>query len=152
MYRCLLTGVICLLAGSVCAQGANDASPSAPAPVKPVPAVLPDVLAPIEDDPPLGVPIAGTAGYLPAEFLRAVTDEGAFTLDDVLNRRTHVAIEDPDAGTRAAQEVAGLIAPTLGWDATRQKEEVAAYDAQPRLTQILGSDVAAQRGGHPRTT
>ena len=113
---------------------------------------LPDVLAPIEDDPSLGVPITGTAGYLPVEFLRAVTDEGAFTLDDVLNRRTHVAIEDPDAGTRAAQEVAGLIAPTLGWDATRQKEEVAAYDAQPRLTQILGSDVAVRRDGNPQTT
>jgi glycerol-3-phosphate dehydrogenase len=71
------------------------------------------------------------------EFLRAVTHEGALTLDDVLTRRTHVAIEDPDAGTRAADQVAALIAPTLGWDATRQKEEVAAYDAQPRLTQVI---------------
>jgi hypothetical protein len=36
MYRYLLTGVICLLAGSVHAQGANDAPASTPAPVKPV--------------------------------------------------------------------------------------------------------------------
>ena len=36
MYRYLLTGVICLLAGSAYAQGANDARPSAPAPSKPV--------------------------------------------------------------------------------------------------------------------
>jgi glycerol-3-phosphate dehydrogenase len=98
---------------------------------------LPDVLAPIQNDRALGVPIAGTAGYLPVEFLRAVTHEGALTLDDVLTRRTHVAIEDPDAGTRAADEVAALIAPTLCWDAARQKEEVAAYDAQPRLTQVI---------------
>ena len=36
MHRYLLTGVICLLAGSVHAQGANDAPASTPAPVKPV--------------------------------------------------------------------------------------------------------------------
>jgi hypothetical protein len=35
MYRYLLTGVICLLAGGVYGQGANDAA-SAPAPAKPV--------------------------------------------------------------------------------------------------------------------
>jgi glycerol-3-phosphate dehydrogenase len=98
---------------------------------------LPDVLAPIRDDRSLGVPIAGTAGYLPVEFLRAVTHEGASTLDDVLSRRTHVAIEEPDAGTGHADEVAGLVAATLGWDETRQKEEVAAYDAQPRLARLV---------------
>ena len=71
------------------------------------------------------------------EFLRAVTHEGAFTLDDVLTRRTHVAIEDPDGGVAAAEGIAALIAPVLGWDAARQKEEVAAYEAQPRLATIL---------------
>ena len=71
------------------------------------------------------------------EFRYAVTHEGALTLDDVLTRRTHVAIEDPDAGVGAAEEVAALLAPVLGWDAARQKEEVAAYEAQPRLATIL---------------
>jgi glycerol-3-phosphate dehydrogenase len=98
---------------------------------------LPDVLAPIGDDPALAVPIAGTAGYLPVEFHYAVTHEGARTLDDVLTRRTHVAIEDPDAGVGAAEEVAALLAPVLDWDAARQKEEVAAYEAQPRLATIV---------------
>ena len=98
---------------------------------------LPDVLAPIGDDPSLGVPIAGTAGYLPVEFRYAVTHEGARTLDDVLTRRTHVAIEDPDAGVGAAEEVAALVAPVLDWDAARQKEEVAAYEAQPRLATVI---------------
>jgi len=98
---------------------------------------LPDVLAPITDEPALAFPIDHTAGYLPVEFRYAVTHEGALTLDDVLNRRTHVAIEDPDAGVGAAEEVAALIAPELGWDASRQKEEVAAYEAQPRLSTII---------------
>ena len=95
------------------------------------------MLAPIVGDPALGRPIDHTAGYLPVEFVYAVTKEGALTLDDVLTRRTHVAIEDPDAGVDAAAEVAALIAPVLGWDAARQKEEVAAYEAQPRLATIL---------------
>ncbi len=98
---------------------------------------LPDVLAPIADDPDLGVPIQGTAGYLPVEFVRAATHEGALTLDDVLTRRTHVAIEDPDAGVHAAEQVAALLAPVLGWDEARQKEEVASYEARPRLATIL---------------
>jgi glycerol-3-phosphate dehydrogenase len=98
---------------------------------------LPDVLAPAAKDPALAVPVEGAAGYLPVEFLRAVTHEGAATLDDVLTRRTHVAIEETDAGTGAAARIAALIGPHLGWDAVKQKEEVAAYDAQPRLANLV---------------
>ena len=98
---------------------------------------LPDVLAPAADDPSLAVPVDGAAGYLPVEFLYAVTHEGAGTLDDVLTRRTHVAIEEPDAGTGAAAGIAALIAPHLDWDDARQKKEVASYEAQPRLATVL---------------
>jgi glycerol-3-phosphate dehydrogenase len=98
---------------------------------------LPDVLAPAADDPALTVPLDGAAGYLPVEFLRAVTHEGAATLDDVLTRRTHVAIEETDAGTAAAPRIATLLAPHLDWDTTRQQEQVSAYDAQPRLATLL---------------
>ncbi len=69
--------------------------------------------------------------------MRAASHEGAHTLDDELTRRTHVAIEDPDAGVHAAEQVAALVAPVLGWDEARQKEEVASYEAQPRLATIL---------------
>jgi hypothetical protein len=79
---------------------------------------------PAAGDPALGRPVDHTAGYLPVEVLYAVTHEGALTLDDVLTRRTHVAIEDPDAGVDAAAEVAALITPVLGWDAARQAGSV----------------------------
>jgi glycerol-3-phosphate dehydrogenase len=90
-------------------------------------AELPDVLAPVLADPALGRPLAG---YLPVEFQRAVTHEGALTLADVLHRRTHLAIERADAGLPAAPAVAALLAPLLEWDADRQVREVAAYRAE----------------------
>jgi glycerol-3-phosphate dehydrogenase len=90
---------------------------------------LPAVLAPVHDDPALGRPLPGAEGYLPVEFQRAVTHEGALTLVDVLHRRTHLAIERPDAGLSAAPAVAALLAPLLGWDADRQAREVAAHRA-----------------------
>src|SRR5690349_13008055 len=90
-------------------------------------AELPAVLAPIKDDPALATPVDGAAGYLPVEFLWAVTQEGANTLDDVLTRRTHAALEHPDAGLDAAPGIAAAIAPVLGWDEAKQREEVAAY-------------------------
>jgi glycerol-3-phosphate dehydrogenase len=88
---------------------------------------LPGVLAPVLADPALGKPLAG---YLPVEFQRAVTHEGARTLADVLHRRTHLAIERADAGLAAAPDVAALLAPLLGWDADRQAREVTAYRAE----------------------
>jgi glycerol-3-phosphate dehydrogenase len=91
---------------------------------------LADVLAPVREDPALGRPLPGAEGYLPVEFRRAVTHEGALTLVDVLHRRTHLAIERPDAGLPAAPAVAALLAPLLGWDADRQAREVAAYRAE----------------------
>ena len=99
---------------------------------------LPAVLAPAAKDPSLVRPVEGAAGYLPVEFLYAATHEGAGTLDDVLTRRTHVAIEETDAGVGAAEGIAALIAPHLGWDEEKQKQEVGAYEAQPRLATVIG--------------
>jgi glycerol-3-phosphate dehydrogenase len=108
---------------------------------------LPDVLAPILDDPSLGKPLAG---YLPVEFRRAVTHEGALTLVDVLHRRTHLAIERTDAGLPAAPAVAGLISPLLGWDAHRQAREVAAYRAEVERDRAgLATEMHQESAGAP---
>ena len=103
-------------------------------------AELPAVLAPVRDDPALGRPLPGAEGYLPVEFRHAVTHEGAATLSDVLTRRTHLVIERTDGGTAAAPAVAGLLAPLLGWDETRQAREVAEHRAEvERDRTALGS-------------
>jgi glycerol-3-phosphate dehydrogenase len=94
---------------------------------------LPAVLAPILDQPDLARPIPGTGGYLPVEFRYAASHEGAVRLVDVLTRRTRLAIEQPGGGAGAADQVAALIAPLLGWDEARRAREVAEYRDEPRL-------------------
>jgi glycerol-3-phosphate dehydrogenase len=80
-------------------------------------------------DPVLTVPRQDWGGYLPAELLYAVRAEGAMALADVLERRTHIAIEVADGGVAAAPEIAALLAPELGWDAERTRREVDEYRA-----------------------
>ena len=86
-----------------------------------------DVLAPVQDRPDLCRPLAGAPDYLRAEVLYAATAEGALHLDDVLTRRTRISIETLDRGTAAAQEVAELVAPVLGWDDAVAAREVDHY-------------------------
>lgn len=53
--------------------------------------------------------------YRAAEAWWAIHREGAFTLDDVLSRRTRLAIETSDHGLAAAPLVADLLAEVHGW-------------------------------------
>ena len=69
------------------------------------------------------------SGYLRAEIAYAVTHEGARHLEDVLLRRTRIAIESPDRGVAAASEIASLMARLLGWDASTTDREVETYVA-----------------------
>jgi glycerol-3-phosphate dehydrogenase len=89
-----------------------------------------EVLELAQSSPELLEPIPGAPDYLCVEALYAVTHEGALELDDVLSRRTHVSIETRDAGLRAAEPVAHLIAPALGWDAARVERELERYRAR----------------------
>jgi glycerol-3-phosphate dehydrogenase len=86
-----------------------------------------DLLAMIGRRPELGQPVDGAGGYLAAEVVYACTHEGAVRLDDVLARRTRIAIEVRDRGLAAAPQAAALMAAELGWDEARTGREVAQY-------------------------
>jgi glycerol-3-phosphate dehydrogenase len=75
----------------------------------------------------LVVPLGPRIAHLEAEVAWAVREELALSLDDVMARRTRLAMELPDRGAAIAPRVAELIGAELGWDAERQAAEVTAY-------------------------
>lgn len=81
----------------------------------------------IGDRPELAESLPGAPGYVGAEVVYAAEHEGATKLEDVMMRRTRIAIESTDAGSRAAARVADLMGGTLGWSDARRADEVAAY-------------------------
>jgi glycerol-3-phosphate dehydrogenase len=97
-----------------------------------------DLLALIARRPELAQPVGGPGGYLAAEIVYACTHEGAVRLDDVLARRTRIAIETRDRGLAAAPQVAALMAAELGWDDERASREVAQY------ARAVAADLAAE--------
>jgi glycerol-3-phosphate dehydrogenase len=98
-----------------------------------------DLLELIGARPELGQPLGGSGGYLAAEIVYACTHEGAVRLDDVLARRTRIAIETRDAGLAAAARAAALMAAELGWDEARTGQEIAQYG------QAVAAELAARR-------
>ncbi|WP_193103677.1 glycerol-3-phosphate dehydrogenase/oxidase [Brachybacterium sp. FME24] len=90
-------------------------------------ALLTDVLALIDDEPSLGTPLEHAPRYLRAEVLYAVRAEGARHLIDVLQRRTRLDYETRDRGVAAAEEVAALVGPELGWDDDARRREIETY-------------------------
>jgi glycerol-3-phosphate dehydrogenase len=65
--------------------------------------------------------------YTRAELLYAAREEMAQTLDDLLARRTRASIQHAHATMDAAADVAALVAPEIGWDATETAEQVARF-------------------------
>jgi glycerol-3-phosphate dehydrogenase len=105
-----------------------------------------DVLDPAITDPALLQTVPGSPDYLMAEIRYAVTHEGALHLEDVLTRRTRIAIEYPHRGVESAAAVADLIAPLLGWDRSVRDHEVAQYRSRveaERESQALSDDADA---------
>ena len=94
-----------------------------------------ELAALIAADPSLGEPLTGD--HVRAEVVHACTHEGALHLDDVLERRTRLALTAPDRGLAAAEPAAALMAGALGWSTERTRDEVDAYRAR----------VAAARAG-----
>ena len=83
----------------------------------------------IVTDRSLGEPIVPGLPYVRAEALHAVRHELARTLDDVLTRRIPARWLLRDAAAAAADEVAHLIAPDLGWTDDDIEREVKAFRA-----------------------
>ena len=83
----------------------------------------------VEDDPHLGEPLVPGLPYLRAEALHAVHHEMARTLDDVLARRTRARLLARDDSAAAADDVARLVAPVLGWDESERVRQVKEYRA-----------------------
>ncbi|MST33586.1 FAD-dependent oxidoreductase, partial [Acidimicrobiaceae bacterium USS-CC1] len=95
-------------------------------------ALVQDLLELVAADPSLAEPLPGEGAddYLGAEVVYAVAAEGARHVEDVLARRTRISFEAFDRGVFAAERVARLMAPLLGWDAEREAGEVAHYRAR----------------------
>ena len=74
-----------------------------------------ELVALIDERPELAEPLEGGGGHLRAEVVHACTHEGALHLEDVLERRTRLALTAPDRGLRAAAPAAELMAGALDW-------------------------------------
>jgi glycerol-3-phosphate dehydrogenase len=96
----------------------------------------------IERRPELREPLAGGGGHLAAEVVHACTHEGAMHLEDLLERRTRLALTAPDRGVEAAAPAAALMAGPLGWSPDRVRGDVESWRAR----------VAAQRAAEAEPT
>ena len=88
-----------------------------------------ELVALMDAQPDLAGPLEGGGGHLRAEVVHAVTHEGALHLEDVLERRTRLALTAPDRGLRAAAPAAELMAGALDWSPERARREVEAWRA-----------------------
>lgn len=91
---------------------------------------LAEIVELCDADPSLAKPLEHAPAYLRAEVHYAVSHEGALHLEDVLGHRTRLVYEVPDSGTAAAEEIAAVVGPLLGWDAADAEREVHAWQAR----------------------
>ena len=75
----------------------------------------------------LSGPLNDDAPPLAAEALYCAQTEMVVHLDDLLARRTRLALTDPSAGTGPGSRAPELLAGALGWDAGRSGDEVARH-------------------------
>ena len=91
--------------------------------------LIEDLLDLVDEDPELGEPLPGAERYLRVEAHYAAAAEGAVHLGDILERRLRLNYETADRGKNAAEAVAAIVAPILGWDADREATEIADFNA-----------------------
>jgi glycerol-3-phosphate dehydrogenase len=95
-----------------------------------------DILALVREDRTLAERIVSDLPYIMAEVVYACRYEMAATLDDVLERRTHVAMEDREHGMGAAERVAACMARELGWDDAEIARQIADYEHRTALLAV----------------
>ncbi|MBA2608896.1 MAG: glycerol-3-phosphate dehydrogenase/oxidase [Actinobacteria bacterium] len=91
-----------------------------------------EVNALISTEPSLGEALVPGLDYVKAEAVWSARNEMVHTLADVLARRTRALLLDRDATLDAAQSVAELIAPELGWSETDTNAQVQAFKEMAR--------------------
>ena len=90
----------------------------------------------MRETPSLAEPLHDALPYTGAEVVWAARHEMARTVEDVLARRTRALFLNARAAAAMAPEAARLMAAELGWDASRQAADVAAFQALAREYQI----------------
>ncbi|MGV9764343.1 FAD-dependent oxidoreductase [Micromonospora tulbaghiae] len=90
-----------------------------------------EVLDLIRAEPDLATTVDEDSGAVAAELVLAFQSEGAVTLADALLRRTLIGL-GPDMAASTALTCANAVAPHLGWNAGRVRDEVAGYHAALR--------------------
>ncbi len=87
-------------------------------------------------------PLVPARPFLEAEVAWAARHELALSLDDVLARRTRLAVELPDRGASIAPRVAAILGQELGWGDARQALEVESYLASATREYSVAPSVA----------
>ena len=108
--------------------------------------LIDEVLQLAVDRPELLEPITDAPVYLKVEAAYAAAAEGALHLEDILARRMRISIEYPHRGVDCAAEVAGIVAPILGWSDADCAREGATYLARVEaevLSQTQPDDASA---------
>jgi glycerol-3-phosphate dehydrogenase len=90
----------------------------------------------MRDTPALNAPLDPRLPYTGAEVVWAARHEMARTVEDVLARRTRALFLNARAAEAMASEVARLMAGELGWDASRQAAETAAFVTLAKQYQV----------------
>jgi glycerol-3-phosphate dehydrogenase len=104
------------------------------------------LLAMLAADPDLARPLVPGLPYVRAEARYAARYEMATTLDDVLTRRTRARILAAEATAAAAGDVAGLVAPDLGWDDAEADRQVASFRASVEAERAAAGLAPASAG------
>jgi glycerol-3-phosphate dehydrogenase len=93
---------------------------------------LEEVLELVARDRALAAPILPALPDPRAEVVEAVEREWAQTIEDVLRRRTHVALADAAGAAQVAHDVADLMADSLDWSPETARAAAEAYAAALR--------------------